>query len=363
MEDNINNINENFENKSPITANAIGQFAYDNTYLLSTYGSEELNRQYNGVNFYIPPNATSLTIAGLMFLRGEPDFVLPNITELRVMSLNFRISISKHFPNLKRFVSNSPFGHINNNTFPDTLETLELHDTFNNKLDGHINDNVLPKSLINISFGKIYNHPLSTRLFAGCQNLKKIHLGFWFNQQIDENVLPPNLTHLTLSNRYNKKLFPNVLPSTLTHLSFIGENNPDIYISMDEFTHRYCIYPENYIDINEERKEIIDILPDHLVLEELTLGYQFDKPLRNKLNSVNKIKFVTETDDFQLILKTHIREYFHKILCSNVFTYYNKVFVDGVDYTEKIHIRLCINDLLPMPIADEILDNFSIEHN
>jgi hypothetical protein len=90
---------------------------------------------------------------------------------------------------------------------------------------------VLPKSLRELTFGDRYDHPLPVGHLPGClkclvfdsvgRNLGGFMQGpVSFNQTLEFGVLPPGLTHLTLSDCFDRTIEPGGLPASLVFLQF-----------------------------------------------------------------------------------------------------------------------------------------------
>lgn len=321
---------------------------------LIDFGDDETNALHNGTKFYVSQHSTSLWFIPHIIDdgdNGDIGMILPNITDLVIDMERYVTDIRKCFPNVKKLWLRGYYNKIERNIFPDKIETLDLRYTDN---EMEIDTGVLPETLRTIKFDDLYNQPLKIDMFPN--SLKKIYFGEWFNQKIDEHVLPENLTHLKLNILYNKKLYPNILPPSLTHLSFTIYHDPEYLdeIGTPNFVNWGESFPENAADIHKERKEIVDILPNNIVLEELCLDYGFNKSLRKKLNNVKIIKYNL------CGVKRECEMNYFKNIDFSVFTYNNKIYIDDIDYSEQIYVRLYISDTLPMPIADEILYEFEM---
>jgi hypothetical protein len=131
---------------------------------------------------------------------------------------------------------------------PDCLISLYLSEGFNQEITK------LPKKLEILAFGSNYDISLNNTIFP--ENLKEIHFGTFFNQNIDK--LPDTIQHITLGSRFNKVI--SKFPKSLNSLTI--ENN---YISLDN-------------------------LP--ITLKKFTTGYGCSKSLNNLPDSIEEINIL-----------------------------------------------------------------------
>lgn len=96
-------------------------------------------------------------------------------------------------------------GSLSNN-----ITEIKMGNSFNQKLY----PGVLPFGLRRLRFGYKYNH----RTFG--KNHIEYDTTSKFNQIIEYGVLPPFLTHLTLSDNFNKPIDIDVLPHSLKYIVF-----------------------------------------------------------------------------------------------------------------------------------------------
>ncbi|GAM24567.1 hypothetical protein SAMD00019534_077420, partial [Acytostelium subglobosum LB1] len=130
---------------------------------------------------------------------------------------------------------------ISPGSFPMSLQSLRINNTFNETLTTRI----LPPSLTSLTLGDAFNKPIDpgalgstlTSLTFFChfnqriipemlpQSLQILEFGSWFNNIIDGGALPPSLTTLKFGSRFNRLLLPGVLPYSLINLSFDSNFN------------------------------------------------------------------------------------------------------------------------------------------
>lgn len=136
--------------------------------------------------------------------------------------------------------------------------------------------NLLPTNLTHLTFGPNFNLPVDNLL---PQTLT--HLTFesynslgCFNQPVDH--LPPSLTHLTFGSQFNQPV--NNLPSTLIHLTFgksfqqiINYLPPSItHLKFFEFAHPFSTLPPNTSHLTVDVcKQTIQFLPPSIKYLEL----------------------------------------------------------------------------------------------
>jgi hypothetical protein len=107
------------------------------------------------------------------------------------------------------------------------------------------------------------------------------HLDFYYkyNQKLKENVLPNSLSHLTFdyhNKNINREIRPNVLPQSLTHLTFKGFFNQEIKDNVlpDSLTH--LTFGKDY---KQEIKE--NVLPKSLQYIKIKEGLLDDSYINN----------------------------------------------------------------------------------
>jgi len=112
------------------------------------------------------------------------------------------------------------------NMFPISLTYLEFGADFNPLT---LDKGVFPLSLTHLKFGDEFGSFNCTPLFSeGCFpiNLTKLEFGIYFKQDIEANVLPPNLKYLIFNSYYRLK--PGILPQGLTYLELVTDKNYQI---------------------------------------------------------------------------------------------------------------------------------------
>ena len=187
----------------------------------------------------------------------------------------------------------------------DDCMSIIFFDSFNQKIE----PNSLPENLTNLTFGWDFNQIIELNSLP--ENLTTLIFGYEFNQLIEPNSLPENLTTIIFGWEFNQKIEPNILPENLTTLIFGNDFNQKIEPNT---------LPEN--------------------LKTLTFGFCFNHKIESILNNVKYINFDCRTCINHLKLNitkiNNIPKYF------NVKIYVNNNFYDGrpkwpihvVDYNE-----------------------------
>jgi len=184
---------------------------------------------------------------------------------------NFKMEIIKNLKELKK----KDFQKITK---------IHFYDTFNETID----ENDLPPNLTHLTFGYHFNQSI---------DLSKLvlltHLSFdnFFNQPIDD--LPRSLTHLKLGWRFNQSL--DNLPESLTHLVYPSDSNLPFNMP-SSLTHLefgfYFNQPLNnlpksltHLKLGSDFSHPFDNLPKSLI--HLNLGYDFNKPIDDLMSLPN----------------------------------------------------------------------------
>lgn len=128
------------------------------------------------------------------------------------------------------------------NLLPQSLTTLHLGAFFDSQLEV----GCLPPTLTDLNVGLKFNQKIQA--LALPSRLLKLHLGFSYDHTFEVGVLPNSLTSLIFSELYKSFIVPNVLPSNLQVLKF------GLFFSQENLT---------------------DILPQNL--KELRLHGQYNK--------------------------------------------------------------------------------------
>ena len=105
---------------------------------------------------------------------------------------------------------------------PKELEELVFGFYYNKEIE----KNILPSKLKRIKFGYKYNKEIKKNVLP--EELEKIDFGYKFNKVIEEGVLPDNIKEIIFSYEFNKKIKKNVLPKNLKRLKFGFEYNKKI---------------------------------------------------------------------------------------------------------------------------------------
>jgi len=115
---------------------------------------------------------------------------------------------------------------INNDTakikkvkYVDHLDQLKLfpymtHLIFSNNFNQEINIDVLPKSLTHLTLSTNYRYKDQIK-----ENYPNVNIKFV------DNVLPSSITHLIFGYNFNQEIQSNILPLSLTHLTFSTSYN------------------------------------------------------------------------------------------------------------------------------------------
>ena len=119
----------------------------------------------------------------------------------------------------------------------DDYIIIDFHDIFNQKIE----PNTLPKNLTTLTFGFYFNQKIEPNTLS--EKLTILIFGNCFNQKIDSNTLPNNITTLIFGCMFNQKIGPNTLPEKLTTLTFGCDFNQKIKPIM-------LLYSLKYIKFN-----------------------------------------------------------------------------------------------------------------
>lgn len=213
----------------------------------------------------------------------------------------------------------------------------ENYDIIFNKLDDEI-ELVLPDD---------FNEPLNENSFP--ENLTSLVFGKYYNQVLTKETLPKNLKYLVLGDSFNKKINPNDLPDTLISLTLGKYFNQ--YLEVGSLPKSLL-----YLKIGEKfNKDILEkVLPDGLITLEFDKFSCFQKKIKKNIlpNSIKKLVFGDEFNQkikpnrLPAELKYFIlgREYFHDL---------NNVLPDKVKYLE-VGLKF-IHRLINIPSSLEII--------
>ena len=84
--------------------------------------------------------------------------------------------------------------------------------------DQKIEPNILPTNLTTLNFGCSFNQKIEPNTLP--EKLTTLTFGDHFNQKIEPNTLPENLTTIIFGGGFNQKIEQNILPENLTFLTF-----------------------------------------------------------------------------------------------------------------------------------------------
>eukprot|EP01112_Ceratiomyxa_fruticulosa_P004207 TRINITY_DN1463_c0_g1_i1.p1 TRINITY_DN1463_c0_g1~~TRINITY_DN1463_c0_g1_i1.p1 ORF type:complete len:354 (-),score=56.37 TRINITY_DN1463_c0_g1_i1:105-1166(-) len=198
---------------------------------------------------------------------------------------------------VSRSLSNVVRGHIElNHCFVLTEEnknSLQYYTPRNQKEISHPNQ--ISPSTTKARFTRNFNEEIKLTAFT---NLSCIEFDHTFNNTVD-NVLPPNLTHLTLSFTFTQPL--NNLPKTLTHLTMGGwwnesvsnlpENLTELILS-DYFNQPIEALPRKITHLTFRsffNQPVAHLLPPNLVM--LKFGNDFNKEIHGLPQSLEILCF------------------------------------------------------------------------
>ena len=92
--------------------------------------------------------------------------------------------------------------------------SIIFDDDFNQKIE----PDSLPENLTTLTFGWYFNQKIEPNSLP--ENLTNLTFGFHFNQKIELNNLPENLTNLTFGYKFNQIIEPDIFPSNLINIIF-----------------------------------------------------------------------------------------------------------------------------------------------
>lgn len=110
-----------------------------------------------------------------------------------------------------------------------SLIYIDFSDYFNEI----INENILPQSLLYLKFGNSFNKKIGKKVLP--PSLMELEFGTYYNHEFDIDVLPKTLIYLKLGYCYNKEFKKNVLPKSLKKLflfSYHLELKKEIFLNM-----------------------------------------------------------------------------------------------------------------------------------
>ncbi|KAN0055686.1 hypothetical protein ACTA71_011569 [Dictyostelium dimigraforme] len=140
-----------------------------------------------------------------------------------IKSLLVRVDdIKKDFTSLKTFRVIKTLNDI-----PIDIESVLLYQDNDINYD-FPNLKVIPKSLTKLHTHYNFNRQLSKENTAIFSNLTTLVFGFYFNQLINENILPNSLRILKFGFEYNQRINENVLPKSLERISFQNKFNQSL---------------------------------------------------------------------------------------------------------------------------------------
>lgn len=193
-------------------------------------------------------------------------------------------------------------------------------------VDLEIDENVLPESLTHITFGSNFNQKINANVLPN--SLTYLKFGFAFNQKINANVLPNSLTHLIFGGCFNQKLDKFVFPNSLRYIKFGLFYNQEI---------------------------VRDVLPDSL--ECIMVGVDI-----TRLPNNDGIIRIPENIDKGILCNY---DAFHN-LNDNCKIYLYNTFEDEYDLSHHVNKQRILHKSIPLPIFEEInqnIDEFDIAEN
>lgn len=363
----------------------------------------------------LPDSLTHLHCLDYRIEKLEHGVLPKNLKVLVIDNLDDNIILNPGvFPNSLDYLKfgtmfNSAIGK---NVLPNNLTHLVFGDYYNKR----IGKNVLPKSLTHLVFGSYFSQYIGKNVLP--DSLTNLTFGENYNHILEEGVLPKNLIYLTLGECYNKKIKNKVLPDSLLHLQFEGirceiDHLPPNLLSFqcEKISNKINLstrfFPDTLttLKFTYDRKLKPGFLPNSL--EYLSIGYKYNLEPGILPINLKKLELIYECENIGInVLPPNLESiifrggYVGPLLCNgvkllpptiqNVTFYYNpdydpdsqsnyifnhrefyihtNVFVmeggDSDEYyyinydvTKKIRKNILIDDCLPNPIADEILNN------
>ena len=164
------------------------------------------------------------------------------------------------------------------------------HIIFGEYFDQEIEENVLPDSLSHITFNGYFNKKIKENVLPN--SLKYIDLGCHYNLEIKKNVLPNSLTHLIFSTRFDQEIKESVLPNSLIYIKFNTSFNKEIKKNVLPESLIYIIFGAGFwYEIRE------NVLPDSIT--DIIFDSFYDKKIKKNVlpKSLQYIKIRKELLD------------------------------------------------------------------
>lgn len=187
-----------------------------------------------------------------------------------------------------------------NSDIPLNAECLRFYDPF----DYEIDIRVLPQKIETIIFNAQYNKKINLNVLP--YRLRLLIFGLHYNQKIDKDVLPDSLTGIHFGYEYNQQIDLDVLPPSLLSIHFGVSFNQPLMINGKSIFHQ-C---------------------------EKLLYVRFD----NRNINIDHKAFNYKT---RVYIRYDIKE---------------------TEITDYIHVLKIIDEILPMPIAEEIILHVEISY-
>lgn len=289
---------------------------------------------------------------------------------------------------------------LNVNVLPDSLKYLAFTRGYNQKIE----KNVLPQKLTHLSIRDTYSHTFDKGILPDNlehlelwdhqniiepetlpNSLKFLIFGYGYdlhNQNIQIGSIPPNLTHLIFDGRYNRPIDKGVLPDSLIYLNFGCEYNQKIDIDVLPSNLIYLVFSDCYdqpllingksiipqsvrsVCFNNTMEPITTLSDQYKAFTyDMKIYLRKDYECVNPDESSDHEKYYVEIDDIgditndNLYIFDGVNKRSIPFWSVNV-SYNSKKYQD---ISNDIHKLLLIDDMLPMPIAEEI--NYHIRMN
>ncbi len=170
----------------------------------------------------------------------------------------------------KLYVDNISVKNIISLNIFKKLKKLRMGYYFNQE----ITTDTFPCNLIDLSLGNHFNFPFRINTLP-CQ-LKQLIFGEKFNKPLIKDSFPNSLTNLTFGYNFDRPIFAGVFPLNLTKLTFGHNFNKNIIEG---------VFPENLIQLtfgsNFNKAISKESYPCNL--EELSFGFQFHQYISNSI--------------------------------------------------------------------------------
>ena len=113
--------------------------------------------------------------------------------------------------------NNIPIG-TKNVTFYECTKSINYipYDVTILECEMKVKENMIPPNVTHLTLH--FNQIIKKNIIP--PNVTHLIFGFNFDLPIMSNIIPSNVTHLTFGFKFNQPLIPNIIPSSVTHLTF-----------------------------------------------------------------------------------------------------------------------------------------------